>query len=157
MSREELRNAIQSITERDIQKEIKIFEDNPEKLSLELNKFVDRLKEEDIAAGVKKYDGEKGFIDAILFYIAFKAALVRKGIKLGVAAGAGAAIFFGTGSLGHSIATATGSTLIDGVADGFDAVGDMALDVSDVGLDVAADGLDFFAGIANSILSLFGF
>jgi hypothetical protein len=155
-SKEDLKRIIESITEEDIEREYNKFSKEPKKMMQDLKTVTDKMSENEIENGIKKYGGGEQFLQAILLYFAFKAALIRKGVKVSLAAGAGAAIIFGTGTLCHSIASATGVAAIDDIANGIDIVGDLALNVADVGLTVAEEGIDFFGSIVEGIFSLFG-
>lgn len=155
ISKEQLRRALNNITENDVEIEFNNLAKNPDKLRSDLEKIVDRMSEEDTHKGIEKYGSADELIKAILFYLAFKAVLIRKGIKVGLAAGAGAAIIFGTGSLCHAVANATEISAISDLADGIDMIGDIAANISDVGLAVADNGIDFFGDLVDGILSIF--
>lgn len=154
-SKEDLKKIIESLTEKDIEREFNEFAKNPGRVGKELGSMTERMSESDINAGVKKFGGAEGFMHALIMYLAFKAALIRKGVKVGIAAGAGAALLFGAGSLCHAAAASTGVAAMDEIGNGIEMVGDFAQNVAEVGLEVAADSAGFFGDIFDGILSLF--
>lgn len=155
-NKEELKKIIESLSGKDIERELSDLSKNPDKVARELENMTGRMSESDIDDGVKKFGSAENFFQALVMYIAFKAALVRKGVKIGIAAGAGAAVLFGTGSLCHAAAESTGFAAMDEIGNGIEMVGDFAQNVSEVGFEVAADSADFFGDIIDGLLSLFG-
>lgn len=155
-NKQALQNIIQQITEQDIEQEFKQFAKKPEQVARDLAAVTDKMSEAEIEKGVNQYGGVEQFLDALVMFLAFKAALIRKGVKVGLAAGAGAALIFGAGSLCHNVALATGVSALDEIGEGIDMAGEFAADIAGLGFDVAADSVDFFSGLLDGVLSLFG-
>jgi hypothetical protein len=145
MSENNIRKAIESITLKDVEKELGILVKQKQGTIAKLDEFTNKLSERDVEEGIEKYSGFEGFLQAILFFLAFKAALIRKGIKVDVATGAGAAVIFGTCTLCHSVVNATGIVTVDGTAEGIDIVGEMTMDFSNVGFEIAEENIGFFS------------
>ncbi len=156
MSRKKLQDAINSITEKEFETALNSLSKKPKKTEKELEEITEGMTESQIDDGLRQYGGADEFISALISFLAIKGILIRKGIKLGVATGAGAVLIFGTGSLCHGIASATGVVALDDIAEGIDLVGELALDVSELGFAVAEDGLDFFGGLLEGVFSIFG-
>lgn len=155
-TRDELKRVISSISKEEIESEIDALAADPKRLQEDLDHLTDNLSDDDIQEGIEEYGGAEQFMNTLLLFLAFKAALIRKGIAVGVASGAGAVALFGAGAMGHAVANATGIEAIDDIACGIDCAGDLALDVSDVGFAVAESGVGFFEGLLDGVLSLFG-
>lgn len=155
-SKQELKRIVENLTEEDLEEELNILSKKPKKVAKELEKVTDKLTEEEVQQGIKRYGSGEQFLQAIVMYLAFKAALIKRGVQVGVAAGAGAAILFGAGSLAHSVADATGVAAIEEIGCGIDMAGEFCQDVSDAGIEVAAEGAGFFSDLLDGIGSLFG-
>ncbi|MGH8476949.1 MAG: hypothetical protein ACRER2_14475 [Methylococcales bacterium] len=154
-SKEALKKILESITEKDIEREFNNFSKEPDKVGKQLQTVTSKMSEKEIDEGVRKYGGVEQFLQALMLYLAFKATLIRKGVTVGVAAGAGAALVFGAGSLCHGVACATGVAAINDIGDGMDMVGDFALSVADFGFEVAEESADFFADLIDGVISFF--
>ncbi len=150
-SKEELKRIVENMTDEDLEREFDEFSKNPSKVTKELEKVTDKMSEEEIQQGVNKYGSGEGFLQAIIYYLAFKAALIRKGVQVGVAAGAGAAILFGAGSLAHAVAGATGVAAIEEIGCGIDMAGELCLGVSEAGIEVATESAGFFGDLIGSL------
>ena len=153
-TKEDIKEAIRSVTKDDIDKEMQNLEKKPKKTESQLKEIIANLSKEDLVNGEKKYKGREGLIKALLYYMAFKAALVKQGIKVSVAAGASAVVIFGAGALCHSIASATGSLSIDAIGDGMDAAGEVAVDVVNLGIDIIQVGTGFLEELIDVFTSI---
>ena len=138
------------------EREFKELAKNPSKVAKELEKVTDKLSEEEIQQGIRKYGSGEAFMQAILLFLAYKAALIKRGVQVGIAAGAGAAILFGAGALAHSVAGATGVAAIEQIGCGIDMAGGFCQDVSDAGIEIASESAGFFSDLLDGIGSLFG-
>lgn len=154
-SKGDLSRTIASIKEEDIEHEFSEFAKHPDKVIHDLKQVTEGLTQKNVEDGTERYGSAEQFLRAILLYFAFKAALLRKGVKVGIAAGAGAALFFGAGSFCHAVAGVTGLAALDEIGRGIEAVGDLSLDVADAGVAVAVEEASFFGDIIDGISSLF--
>lgn len=154
--REKVEEVLSNITEEDIENEVNKLLKNPNKATMEVKNIIGNLSQQQVSQGIKQYGGEDQFIQAILYYLGFHSLLIRKGVKVGVAAAVGSAVFFGTGSLGHTIAGALGSASIDSIADGFDLLGDLTSGVSDTALGIAESSMDSLTDLCDIAIGLLG-
>ena len=155
-SKRDLQRVIENLKDKDIERELNEFSRNSNKVVRDLKTVTGNLSQREVEKGVREYGGAEQFLNAIVLYLAFKAALIRKGLQVSVAAGAGAVLFFGTGSLCHAVAGATGVAALDEIGSGIEMAGELAAEVSGAGLEVAAESAGFFGGLVDGVFSLFG-
>jgi hypothetical protein len=150
-TKEKLKQIVENLKDEDLEHEYNEFAKNPDKVTKELEKVTEELSEEEIQQGVKRFGSGERFLQVILLYFAYKAALVRKGVQVGVAAGAGGVILFGAGSLSHAVANASEVASLDEIGNGIEMAADLPVDISDVGIEVASESADFISSICEFI------
>lgn len=107
-----LQLAVNEVSEDDVDREFAGFSENPDDLQRRLDQISATMSDRALGEGISTLGGVDALFDALVLFVAYKAALVRKGFRNGPAAGAAAAVIFGDGRLAKSVAEA--SCLADG-------------------------------------------
>jgi hypothetical protein len=127
-----MKSVIQDVSEEDLDREFTTFAENPDTLEHELDQMSTTMSDEALNEGIERHGSVDAFFDALALFVAFKAALVRKGLKSGSAAGAAGGVLFGLGALGEGIARASGLAIIGDIIKGLEAARGMSQDAAEL-------------------------